>query len=118
MMQNPLIGTWWLWRLDGEPFGENWTVAHAGTDDDPEWEWADEDWENGWYAEPVMWVAARFEPVDGWTAALTQGDVRGYFRMEMRTKTFVPEPDEADDYVPAHELVRSHIERRPRQEED
>jgi len=57
-MTSPLVGHWWIYRPDGGMIGGDMLFGDAGTADEPDWVWADEDEHDP--DEPVTYVCERF----------------------------------------------------------
>jgi len=57
-MRSPLVDHWWIYRPDGGKIGGDMLFGDAGTADEPDWVWADEDTHDP--DEPVTYVCERF----------------------------------------------------------
>ena len=57
-MKSPLVDHWWIYRPDGGMIGGDMLFGDAGTADEPDWVWADEDEHEP--DEPVTYVCERF----------------------------------------------------------
>lgn len=73
-----LNGWWWVWRVDGQDFGE-YRFAIAGNNPQPDWVDAETDAESSYFGdEPVQYIAERFVTENGQT------------RSERRSRVYIP----------------------------
>jgi len=81
-MKSPLVDHWWIYRPDGGKIGGDMLFGDAGTADEPDWVWADEDDHDP--DEPVTYICERF----------LLYDIPGLCLREVQTRIY-PREDEA-----------------------